>query len=187
MVARRAAFAAEIAALNPHELVWLDECGVNTAMARLYARAPRGERATGHVPQGHWKTLTVLGALTATGVIAAMTIDAATDTAVFRAFLTDVLGPELRPGQVVILDNLPAHKAAGVKELLAAHGCRVLYLPPYSPDRNPIEMAWSKLKGGLRRAAWRTVAELERGVGAGLDTITAQDAIGFVRHCGYAL
>jgi transposase len=187
VVARRAEFLAAVAAVPTADLVFLDECGVTTALTRHYARARRGERAMGSVPHGHWKVLTVLGAISISGVVAAMTVDAATDSDVFRTYVAEGLAPALRPGQVVVLDNLPAHKAPGVREALAAVGCRLLYLPPYAPDLNPIEMAWAKVKGWLRSAGLRTVAELERGVGAALDTITAQDARGFVRHCGYTL
>ncbi len=188
MVARRTAFLAEVARLDVRDLGWLDECGVATSTrTRVYARARRGERAVGHVPHGHWQVLSVLGALSAVGVVAAMTVDAATDGDVFCAFVAEVLGPALRPSQVVILDTLPAHKAPGVRELIEARGCRLLYLPPYAPDLNPIELAWAKRKAWLRSADLRTVAELERGVGTALDTITARNARAFVRHCGYAL
>jgi transposase len=156
-------------------------------MTRHYGRAPRGERARGQVPHGHGKVLTVWGALTAEGVLAAMTAAAATDADVFGAFLDEVLGPALRPGQVVVMDNLPAHKAVGVRRRIEACGCRLLYLPPYSPDRNPIEMAWSKLKAWLRAQELRAVDALAAGIGRGRATITAQDARGFFRHCGYAL
>ena len=105
----------------------------------------------------------------------------------FRSYVADVLGPALRPGQVVVLDNLSAHKAAGVRTLIEACGCRLLYLPPYSPDLNPIEMAWCQMKTGLRAAQRRTLAALEQGVGQALATITGQDAGGYFRHCGYAL
>ncbi len=176
-----------MAAVDPTDLVFLDESGVTTKMTPHYGRAPRGERVIERVPHGHWKVLTVLGALTSTGVLAAMTIDCATDAAVFGAYVSEVLCPRLRPGQVVVMDNLPAHKGAAVRAQIEAVGCRLAYLPPYSPDLNPIEPAWSKMKAWLRAAQLRAVAELEQGVGKALATVTGQDASGFFRHCGYAL
>ena len=140
-----------------------------------------------HVPQGHWKVLTILGALTRDGMLATMTVEAATDSEVFAAYISQVLVPRLRPGQVVVMDNLQAHKAAGIRELIEAAGCRVRYLPPYSPDLNPIEPAWSKLKTYLRAVKARAQGVLEEAVATGLRTITAQDARGFFAHCGYPL
>ena len=169
------------------DLVFVDESGVKTNLARLYGRAPRGQRAHGHVPHGHWKLLTVVGALTADGLLASMTVEAATDADVFRAYVAAVLAPALRPGHVVVLDNLSAHKAVGVRTLIEERGCRLVHLPPYSPDLNPIEMLWSKMKTRLRAAQLRKVATLERGVSDALATVTAQDAGGYFRHCGYTL
>lgn len=156
-------------------------------MTRLYGRAPRGERVVDRVPGGRWQVLTVIGALTLDGMLASMTIPAATDSEVFRIYVQDVLAPALRPGQVVVLDNLAAHYAAGVREAVEAAGGRLLYLPPYSPDFSPIEAAWAKLKALLRAAKHRTQADLERGVGAALQAITPEDARGFFRDCGYAV
>jgi transposase len=154
-------------------------------MTRLYGRAPKGERVPEAVPHGHWQALTILGALTTAGVQASMTVDAATDTDVFLAFLPQVLVPTLRPGQVVVMDNLPAHKHRKVRALLRTRQCRLVYLPPYSPDFNPIELAGSKLKTFLRAAKARLRPTLEQAVGTGLGTITAQNAQGWFRHCGY--
>ncbi len=176
-----------MAGQDPRSLVFVDESGVTTKMTRRYGRAPQGERARGHVPHGHWKVLTVVGALGVDGPVATMTIDAATDTDVFGAYVREVLAPALRPGQIVVLDNLPAHKADSVRRAIESAGCRRVLLPPYSPDLNPIEQAWSKMKAWLRAAQLRTVAELERGVGQALSTVTAQDARGFFRHCGYGV
>lgn len=139
----------------------------------------------GRVPAGHWRQLTILGGLSAEGLCACMSIEAATDTEVFLAFVREVLLPELRPGQVVVLDNLSAHKAAEVETLVTAAGCRLLYLPPYSPDLNPIEPCWSKLKTLLRSAAARTKEALEDALTAVIQEITAADARGWFRHCGY--
>lgn len=164
----------------------MDESGISTAMTRLYARSPVGERAHGSSPAGHWTQRTILGGLSLQGLIACMSIEAATDTPVFVAFTRPVLVPALRPGQVVILDNLSPHKADEVRALIEAAGCRLLLLPPYSPDLNPVEQAWSKLKTLLRSAAARTKAALEEALTAVIDEITAADAHGYFAHCGYA-
>lgn len=153
---------------------------------RRYARAVGGQRAIGHVPAGHWTQLTILSALSLTGLGATMTVDAATDTDVFVAYVRQLLVPTLRPGQVVVLDNLGAHKAAVARRLIENAGCRLLFLPPYSPDFNPIEQAWSKLKTLLRGAAARTREVLEAALRTFLDQITAADARGWFAHAGYA-
>jgi transposase len=170
--------------------VFLDEAGVTTAMVRSHARAPRGRRAYGTAPAGTWRRLTVLGALGADGVAAAMTIGRATDTAVFLAFLDHVLIPALRatkPGAVVVMDNLSPHRAPAVRARLEAAGFELIYLPRYSPDLNPIEPMWAKGNELLRAAAARTVAALETALAGALDRVTAADARGFFRGCGYAL
>ena len=173
--------------MDPACLVFLDESGVDTAMTPTCARAPRGQRALGRVPGGHWKRLTILGALAADGLVAAMTVAAATTTQVFLAFVRQVLLPALRarPGCLVVMDNLAPHKAACVQEALDAAGIAYRYLPPYSPDLNPIEPAWSKLKAALRRAKARTLDQLDTELPRALDTITARDAQGWFRHAGY--
>jgi transposase len=192
VAAARAAWPAEDAAgvggIPPERLVFLDECGVLTNMARLWGRSPRGSRAVGTVPFGHWKRLTVLGALGIDGMLATMSIEAATSGAVFHAYLEQVLLPQLRrtkPDAVLVLDNLRAHKTAAVRRLLDGSGFAYRYLPPYSPDLTPIEPAWAKLKAELRRVAARTTEALHQALGPALDTITAQDASGFFRHAGY--
>ena len=144
------AFVEAVRQVAPEDLIYLDESGVSTQMTRLYARAPGGRRVHDAVPGGHWKMLTILGAMDHTGMLAAMTVEAATDREVFLAYLEEVLCPKLRPGHVVVMDNLSAHKIDGVRERIEACGAQVLYLPPYSPDLNPIEKAWSKLKTALR-------------------------------------
>jgi transposase len=187
--AERAAFQAEVAALDPERLVFVDESGVLTNMVRLYARAPEGQRAQGSAPAGRWQRLTVLGALGCKGVAAAMTIAAATDTAIFLAFIDKVLIPELRqsrPDAIVIMDNLSAHKAPAVRQHLEAAGLRLLYLPRYSPDLSPIEPMWSKLKTSLRAVAARSLQALEAALPQALNRITPNDATGYFRHCGYA-
>jgi len=157
-------------------------------MTRAYARAAPGERAVGQVPGGHWERLTVLGALGLEGVVASMSIAAATTAAVFLAFLEQVLIPALRgrPDAVVVLDNLGAHKAERVRQAFAAAEISYRYLPSYSPDLNPIEPCWSKLKGWLRAKAARNREALEAELGPALATISAQDAEGWFRLCGYS-
>jgi transposase len=139
------------------------------------------------VPHGRWKVLTILGALTTKGVQASMTVEAATDADVFLTFIQQVLVPTLRPGQVVVMDNLSAHKQRTVRRLLKARRCRLWYLPPYSPDFHPMEFAWSKLKTFLRGAKARLGPALEQAVGEGLRTITAKEARNWFRHCRSAL
>lgn len=186
VVAARAAFQAEIAAVPIEDLVFLDESGATTAMVRRYARAEGGRRAVGRVPAGHWTQLTILSVLSLSGLGATMTVNAPTDTDVFVAYVAQVLVPTLRPGQVVVLDNLGAHKAAAARALIEAAGCRLRFLPPYSPDFNPIEEAWSKLKTLLRTAGARTRDALDAAIRDALDRITAADARGWFGHCGYA-
>ena len=180
--------AAGVGGIGPERLVFLDECGVLTNMARLHGRSPRGARAHGSVPCGHWTRLTVLGALGSKGVVAAMGVEAATGTAVFHAYLEKALLPELRrtePDAVLVMDNLGAHKAPRVRALLDRSGFAYRYLPAYSPDLNPIEPAWAKVKAELRRVAARTADALHEALGPALGSVTPQDAAGFFRHCGY--
>jgi len=177
-----------LAQVDPRRLIFLDESGLDTRMTRAYARAAPGERAVGKVPGGPWERLTVIGALALDGVVASMSIAAATTGAVFVAFVEQVLIPALRgrPDAIVVLDNLGAHKAERVRNALAAASLTYRYLPSYSPDLNPIEPCWSKLKGVLRAKAARTLEALEAELGPALATITAQDAQGWFRLCGYS-
>jgi transposase len=193
VAAARAAWPTEttdgIGGIAPERLIFLDECGVLTNMARLRGRSPRGSRAVGKVPCGHWKRLTVLGALGIGGIVAAMSVEAATSGAVFLAYLERVLLPKLRrtkPDAVLVLDNLRAHKTEAVRGLLDRSGFAYRYLPAYSPDLSPIEPAWAKLKAELRRAAARTTEALHQAIGLALRAITARDASGFFRHAGYS-
>ena len=181
------AWRAELAGVEPGRLIFIDETGIDTRMTRRYARAARGQRAHGKVPFGHWRRLTVLGALSLEGVVASMSQVAATSTAVFVAFVEQALVPALRqrPGAIVVMDNLPAHKTKLVKAALNKAGLGHRYLPPYSPDFNPIEQAWSKLKTRLRAEGARSVEALEQALGPALATITAQDTKGWFRLCGY--
>ncbi len=167
--------------------MFLDESGVTTEMTRRYGRAARGERVHDAVPAGHWRTLTLLAALSLRGVRAAMTVAAPTDGDVFLAYVEQVLAPRLEAGEMVVLDNLPAHKVAGVRALIEARGAQLLYLPPYSPDFNPIEQAWSKIKERLRALKARTLPLLDDAVAAALAAITPDNAVGWFRHCGYRI
>jgi transposase len=173
--------------LDPRRLTFVDESGVNLALTRMYARAPCGVRAVGAVPQNYGQNLTVLGALHHRGIRAAMLIPGATDGEVFRIFVERVLLPELKRGDTVVWDNLSAHKAAGVAEALQAAGVSLYYLPPYSPDYNPMEEAWSKIKTLLRAAGARTRAHLQRALEGALAQISAQDSRAWFKHCGYPL
>jgi hypothetical protein len=183
----RAEEAAGIGGIAPERLVFLDGCGVPTNMARLRGRSPRGARAYGTVPRGHRRRLTVLGALAIGGMMAAMSVGAATGGAVFLARLDEVSLPELRrrrPDAVLVLDDPRAHKAAAVRRLLDRSGFPHRHLPPYSPDLSPIEPAWAKLKAEPRRVGARSTEALHRALGPALDAITARDAAGFFRHAG---
>ncbi len=171
---------------DSQRLVFIDETGLNTKMARLYGRCPRGRRCVSSVPHGHWQSSTFIAALRAESIGAPFLIEGAVNADVFTAYLTEVLCPELRAGDVVILDNLSTHKIAGVAALLAACGASVRYLPPYSPDLNPIEMAFAKLKAHLRRAAARTLEELQDAVAHSLTTFSPDHCQGFFRHAQYA-
>jgi transposase len=138
-------------------------------------------------PAGRWRTLTMLGAIRLSGWVATMTIEAATDGEIFLAYVEHILCPQLRPGDIVVMDNLAAHKVAGVQELIASTGAELRYLPPYSPDFNPIEKCWSKVKQLLRAAKARSLLTLEPAVTQALDAVTPENMQGFFRHCGYAL
>jgi transposase len=171
-----------MAGVASEQLVFLDECGSHLSLTPLYGYAPRGQRALGQVPKNRGPNTTILGALSAQGVVAAMTLEGAADGATFASFVQHVLVPVLHPGQIVVLDNLSIHKSQRVRQWIEAVGCQVWFLPTYSPDFNPIEKAWSKLKAYLRRAQARTREDLEVAIAHGLDTITAQDAIHWFRH-----
>jgi transposase len=187
---RRDAWAADVlarAAELAARLVFVDETGCNTKMARTHGRAAPGQRVPGRVPHGHWRTLTVVGAVRLDGTCPAMTMTGGTDGAAFGTFLDHVLVPALRPGDVVVMDNLAAHKAAAVRAAVEAAGATVLYLPPYSPDLNPIEKMWSKVKTLLRSAAARTKEALEAAIAQALAAVTADDCRGWFQSCGYAV
>lgn len=186
-MAARAAWVEARGAVAPEDWVFIDESGVATDMVRRYGRAAGGQRARGAAPYGHWDRLTIFGGLSLAGLVACMSIAGAADTPAVVAFTEHVLVPVLRPGQVVVMDNLAPHKAPRVRALIEAAGCRLLFLPPYSPDLNPIEPAWSKLKTLLRGVGARTTDALHVALTPLVDAITASDAAGYFRHCGYAV
>ena len=168
------------------KLVFIDETGSNAAMAPLYGRGFKGDRVRGRRPRNDTRrTLTVIGALTAQGLEAVMTITGGTSTVVFLAFVQEVLAKVLVPGQVVIMDNLAAHKAEVIRRAIEACGAAVWFLPPYSPQFNPIELCWNKLKHLLRAANARCRDSLDRAIAAAMDAITPHDAVAWFRHCGY--
>jgi len=183
----RAADQQGVAPVAPQRLKCIDASGVNRALTRVYGRAPRGERVIGAVPQHYGAHVTMLAALGSHGVDAVMTIDGATDAAVFRVYVARVLRPTLRPGDIVIMDNRRAHKAAGIREAIEQAGAQVRYVPPYSPDLSPIEPCWSKLKTALRTAKARTREALDQALAHALAPITVSDARSWFHHCGYAL
>ena len=154
-------------------------------MTRTRGRAPRGERVVAKVPGGHWQVVTMIGAVRTGGPFAAASIVGATDSDVFRTYVREVLAPHLRPGEVVVMDNLSPHKAAGVREAIEAAGATLRYLPPYSPDFNPIENLWSKVKARLRSMAARSVDAPHDAIGAAMSTVTPSDCVAFFRNCGY--
>lgn len=156
-------------------------------MTRLYGRSPSGRRIHEATPGGHWKILTVLGAMGLGGMVATMTIEAATDADIFLAYIEQVLSPRLKPGDVVVLDNLSSHKVGGVRESIEKAGAELLYLPPYSPDLNPIEKAWAKLKQLLRAAKARTQEALDNAIAEALLLISADNARAWFQHCHYGL
>jgi transposase len=175
-----------VAEIRPENLIFVDESGANLSFCRLWARSPRGLRAYGSAPQNWGENITILSALSLRGILASMIVPGSTDSDVFLAYVEEVLAPQLWPGAVVLMDNLSPHKARGVQEAIEETGTRLLYLPPYSPDLNPIEQAWSKLKSHLRSIAARTYCRFSRAIAAALNLISPQDARGFFTQCGYA-
>ncbi|HUS39828.1 MAG TPA: IS630 family transposase [Pirellulales bacterium] len=171
--------------LDWSKLVFLDESGAKTNMTRLRGRAKEGRRCVDDTPHGHWCTTTMISSVRLDGSMACMAIDGATDKDVFREYVRQVLAPTLRPGDVVVLDNLGAHKDQAAMELIESAGAKVRFLPPYSPDFNPIEKMWSKVKEFLRNAKARTLDALLNAIAAALKTITAKDIEGWFDSCGY--
>jgi transposase len=174
------------ASLDPTKLVFVDETGTNTKMVRAYGRAPWGPRLLGRQPFGHWKTTTFTAGLRCDGITAPFVLDGAMNREAFLVYLDKVLGPTLSAGDIVVMDNLPAHKGEAVRTRIEAKGAKLLLLPPYSPDLNPIELAFSKLKALLRKAAERSVGGLWDRIGQVLDAFTPQECANYFRHDGYA-
>jgi transposase len=183
----RAAWRAAVATRDPQQLVFVDESGTHTALTRLYGWAPHDQRASGSVPRTHGKKTTLVAALTPDGLQTPWMIEGAMDTATFEWYIREQLAPTLRPGQVVVLDNLSAHTAASIREALEARGCSRLFLPPSSPDFTPIEQAFSKLKAILRGLGARTREALEEAVRLAIEAITSTDASAWFTHAGYIL
>jgi transposase len=171
--------------LDASHLVFLDECGSNIALTPLYARAPRGQRASGSVPRNRGKNTTLMASLSLKWVGASIIIEGAATAAAFEAYIEHILAPSLRAGQIVVMDNLQVHKGARVRELIEGQGCQLLFLPAYSPDFSPIEETFSKLKAFLRRAGARTRETLLEAIMQALLTVTSKDAHGWFGHCGY--
>jgi len=167
-------------------LVFRDETGLNTKMARLYGRSPVGERCVASVPHGHWQTSTLVAALRHDRITAPLLIDGPMNGEVFAAYIEQSLCPELRPADMVICDNLASHKVAGIREAVERCGATLHYLPPYSPDLNPIEMAFAKLKASLRQAAQRTLEGLQHATATALDSFTQDHCRNFFSHANYA-
>jgi transposase len=172
-------------ALDAGRLVFVDEMGANTSLAPLHVWSRRGERARCKVPRNRGKNTTLLASMSSEGMGPTLAVQGSTTKAVFEAYVERVLAPTLRSGQVVVMDNLSAHKGEGVRELIEARGCELLFLPPYSPDLNPIEEAFSKIKGLLRKAEARAWEALVEAMGAAISAVTVWDAQGFFEHCGY--
>jgi transposase len=171
--------------LSPERLVFIDETWATTNMARRHGRAKRGQRVVAPVPHGHWKTSTLLAALRHDRITAPCVFDGAINGERFLAYVEQALAPTLRPGDIVVMDNLGAHKVAGVRAAIEARGARLLYLPPYSPDLNPIEQAFAKLKALLRTAATRTVDALWHAIGQALDAFSSAECAHYLAHAGY--
>jgi transposase len=165
--------------------VFIDESCLNTKLTRLYGRSPVGERCLSSAPQGHRHTTTLVAALRTDGLTAPWMLDGAMNGEAFLTYVREVLGPHLRPGDLVICDNLATHKSSGVERAIADRGASILYLPAYSPDLNPIEMVFSKLKALLKHTAARTLRKLVRAVAIGLDAFSATECSNFIHHCGY--
>ena len=172
--------------MSPGRLVFIDETGAATNMARRYGRSPRGQRLDGPIPHGHWKSTTFVGGLTTRGFIAPYVLDGAMNGTIFKAWVEQMLAPALRPGDIVVMDNLPAHKVAGVRQAIEAQGAELRYLPPYSPDLNPIEMMFSKLKTLLRRADQRSIAAVWHRFGTLLGELSPTECANYLKHAGYA-
>jgi transposase len=182
---KRATFRGRAAGIDPSRFVFLDETGVNTSMDRLSGRAPRGQRLVDKVPLAHWQMTTVVAGVRADGVVAPFALTGAMDGLTFESYVGQILVPSLRPGDIVVLDRLQAHRGRAVGRAIRKSGAGVWYLPPYSPDYNPIENIWSKVKALLRQTAARTQDALWEGLRKAVAAVTAQDCRNTFAHCGY--
>lgn len=182
---KRAWFWRRVAVLDARRFKFIDEAGSNLALTRLFGRAPRGERVRESVPRNYGQQTSIISALGLAGPTATFTVEGAVDTAIFNVYVEHVLGPSLETGDILILDNLSAHRASVIETVAAERGAQVVWLPPYSPDFSPIELMWSKLKSALRAAKARTREELEQALIAALKLVTAADCAGWFSHCGY--
>ena len=182
---QRADWRAKQSGMSPARLVFVDETGAATNMARRYGRSPRGKRLDGPIPHGHWKSTTFVGGLTTRGFVAPYVLDGAMNGTIFLAWIEQMLAPALVPGDIVVMDNLPAHKVVGVRAAIQARGAELRYLPPYSPDLNPIEQAFAKLKALLRKAAERTVDGLWNAIGKLLDRFAPTECANYLVNAGY--
>jgi transposase len=171
---------------DPARLVFLDETATSTNMVRLRGRCPRGQRLIAHVPHGHWKTITFVAGLRRRAVVAPLVLDGPMNATIFVTYLKECLAPKLKRGDVVIMDNLPVHRVAAVREVIEEAGAKLRYLPKYSPDLNPIEQAFSKLKAHLRKAAERTIPRLSRRIATLVAAFSRQECTNYFRHAGYA-
>jgi transposase len=171
--------------IDARSLVFVDEMGTNTSLSPVYGWAKKGERAYCSVPRNRGPNTTLLSSMSISGIGPSLAVEGATNREVFETYVERVLAPRLRPGQVVVMDNLTAHKGDKVKELIEEHGCHLIYLPPYSPDFNPIEEAFAKIKGLVRKSEARSREALVDAIGKGISMVTAEDARGFFAHCGY--
>jgi transposase len=186
VAARRDQWQTDMSPLPVERFIFIDETGANTRMTRTRGRAPIGRRLVGAIPHGPWKTTTFVAGLRSTGMIAPMVIDGAMNGDLFCAYIRQLLVPELRPGDIVVMDNLSSHKRVEVRAMIEAVGARLALLPPYSPDLNPIENAFAKLKSMLRSAGQRTIDGLWSFLGRALEAFPTNECLNYFRHCGYA-
>jgi transposase len=173
------------AAVDPERLIFVDECGTHTSLAPIYGYAPRGERLHLRVPRSRGKNTSLLSSMTLSGMGPSLTVEGSTTARVFETYVEKVLLPSLKEGQIVVMDNLSAHRPKRIRELIEQHGCELLYLPAYSPDYNPIEEAFAKIKNLLRKAATRSKEALVEAIGVALSAVTVADVRGFFEHAGY--
>jgi transposase len=184
---RRSAFREYVRSIVSERFVFVDECSTNVSLNPMYGRVPRGERAHGKAPKNWGKNVSLICAINSKGVKPSMSVEGAVDGKAFESYIEHLLAPKLKRGQIVVMDNLSVHKSKRVKRLIEEAGCELLFLPPYSPDFNPIEEAFSKVKGILRKVGARTREALVEATGHALDSITPQDIRGFFSDCGYRL